>query len=133
MKKLSIILLLGLSLTLITGCSPTGNTLTSSNQSTTASKEEKITISVKITDNTKEVSNKNVKITEGTSLMDLMKKEHKLEEKNGMITAIDGLKQDEQAGYYWTYTINGEWATKGAQETFVKNGDQVEFDYGKVE
>lgn len=133
MKKLGIALLLGMSLTLIGGCSPAGNTSASSSESTTASTQKMITVNLKITDNEKEVSNEKVEIAETSSLMDLMKKEHKLEEKDGMIIAIDDLKQDEQAGYYWTYTINGEWATKGAQETFLKDGDQVEFAYGKVE
>lgn len=133
MKKLGIVLLLGMSLTLISGCSPTGNTTASSSETTTTSTQEMITVNLKITDNDKEVSNEKVELAETTSLMDLMKSKHQVEEKDGMILAIDDLKQDEQAGYYWTYTINGEWATKGAQDTFLKDGDQVEFAYGKVE
>lgn len=134
MKKIGLALLLALSLTVVTGCSPAGNTSASSSESTTSSTQEKISVQIKVTDKNKETtSNEEVKTTETTNLLDLMKQQHKLEEKDGLILAIDGLKQDEQAGYYWTYTINGEWATKGAQETFLKDGDQVEFAYGKVE
>ncbi len=134
MKKLGIILLLSMSLILVTGCSLAGNTSASSSESTTSSTQEKINVQVKVTDKNKDTtSNEEIETTETTNLLDLMKQKHKLEEKDGLITAIDGLKQDEQAGYYWTYTINGEWATKGAQETFLKDGDQIEFAYGKVE
>lgn len=110
MKKLSIVLLLGMSLTLISGCSPTGNTTASSSETTTTSTQEMITVNLKIVDNDKEVSNEKVELAETTSLMDLMNSKHQVEEKDGMILAIDDLKQDEQAGYYWTYTskVNGQ-------------------------
>lgn len=133
MKKLGLILMLGISLSVAAGCTPGGSTSESSSQSTTASTQEMITATVKVVNDGEEVSNEEIETTETTSLLDIMEKDHELEVDNGMIIAIDGTRQDEQAGLYWTYTINGEWAEKGAGETFLKAGDQVEFTYGKFE
>ena len=57
----------------------------------------------------------------------VLKANYKIEEKNGMITSIDGHSQDEAKGLYWMYKINGEMAPKGAAETTVKKGDKIEF------
>ena len=54
--------------------------------------------------------------------MKVLKANYKIEEKNGMITSIDGHSQDEAKGLYWMYKINGEMAPKGAAETTVKRG-----------
>ena len=54
--------------------------------------------------------------------MKVLKANYKIEEKNGMITSIDGHSQDEAKGLYWMYKINGEMAPKGAAETTVKKG-----------
>lgn len=133
MKKLGLVLLLGISLSVVSGCTPAGNTTASSSEPTTSSTQEMITVNLKVVNEGEEVSNEEVETTETTSLLDIMEKDHNLEVDNGMIIGIDGTKQDEQAALYWTYTINGEWAEKGAGETFLKSGDQVEFTYGKFE
>ncbi|EOH93826.1 DUF4430 domain-containing protein [Enterococcus pallens] len=106
-------------MTVVTGCSPAGNTSASSSESTTSSTQEKINVQVKVTDKNKDTtSNEEIETTETTNLLDLMKQKHKLEEKDGLITAIDGLKQDEQAGDYWSYTIYGEWQQKERRKPF---------------
>ncbi|MGM0216082.1 DUF4430 domain-containing protein [Enterococcus sp. AZ109] len=133
MKKLALSLLLGVSLIVVTACSPAGNTSTSSSESTTISTQERINVDLKVVNEGQEVANQELETTETTSLLDIMEKEHTLEVDNGMIISIDGTKQDEKAGLYWTYTINSEWAEKGAGETFLKDGDQIEFTYGKFE
>lgn len=52
-----------------------------------------------------------------------LKKAWKVQENKGFITAIDG---------NWTYTINGKWATKGADKQAVANKDKVKFTLDKV-
>ena len=42
-----------------------------------------------------------------------------------MITSIEGLAQDEAAGYYWTYTINDEMVNTGAKDTSLTEKDRV--------
>ena len=49
--------------------------------------------------------------------MEIMKENFDLVEDKGMITSIEGLAQDEAAGYYWTYTINDEMVNTGAKDT----------------
>jgi len=80
-----------------------------------------------------EIETKTVTFKEGVSLMTIMKDNFDLEENQGMITSIDGLAQDEKAGYYWTYTINDEMITTGADDTFLGNNDKVVFTYEKFE
>ncbi|WP_144808747.1 DUF4430 domain-containing protein [Enterococcus casseliflavus] len=80
-----------------------------------------------------EIETKTVTFKEGVSLMTIMKENFDLEENQGMITSIDGLAQDEKAGYYWTYTINDEMITTGADDTFLGNNDKVVFTYEKFE
>ena len=70
---------------------------------------------------------KTLKVAEESNLMKVLKANYKIEEKNGMITSIDGHSQDESKGLYWMYKINGEMAPKGAAETTVKKGDKIEF------
>lgn len=47
---------------------------------------------------------------------------------NGLITSLCGTQQDEGQGKYWIYTINGEFATVGANEYVPKNGEDIVFD-----
>ncbi|WP_374955781.1 DUF4430 domain-containing protein [Lactobacillus bombicola] len=54
------------------------------------------------------------------------------EEHNGFITAIDGKSQDTHKQIYWTYTINGKFANKGAAEQKVNNHDKVKFTLAKM-
>ena len=48
----------------------------------------------------KQIPAKTVSFKEGTSLMEIMKENFDLVEDKGMITSIEGLAQDEAAGYY---------------------------------
>ncbi len=90
--------------------------------------EKKIAVSVTLTaDQT--TTKKDITTTLKTSLMDVMKDNFDVVEENGMITAIDGLAQNEQEKRYWVFTINGEQINTGAADTYLKEGDAVEFTY----
>lgn len=56
----------------------------------------------------------------------------KVKQTKGFITSIDGKSQNPKKKIYWTYTINGKWAKKGAAEQNVKNNDKVKFTLDKV-
>lgn len=63
----------------------------------------------------------------GDTVMDVLDDNYEVEEDNGMITAIDGLAQDEAKGVYWMFKVNGEMSSTGAEQTPVKEGDKIEF------
>lgn len=44
------------------------------------------------------------------------------------ITSLKGVRQDEEKGYYYTYTLNGGYADGISTQT-VKDGDVLEFNY----
>lgn len=51
----------------------------------------------------------------------------------GFITSIDGMKENQKKGIYWTYTINGEKVNKLANQQTLKNKDKVQFTLDKAE
>ena len=81
----------------------------------------------------KTVSDKSVKIPKKKAkVITGLKKAWKVQETTGFITSIDGKKQNPKKKIYWTYTINGKWATKGADKQAVANKDKVKFTLDKV-
>lgn len=68
-----------------------------------------------------------VTFEEGDSVLEILDAAYDIEETNGFITAIDGLKQDESKKTYWMYKVNGEVADKAAGELEPKPGDKIEF------
>ncbi|MBU5593825.1 DUF4430 domain-containing protein [Amphibacillus sp. MSJ-3] len=70
-----------------------------------------------------------LEVEEGSTLMDILKDNFDIEEDNGFITAINGIKAEEDEPYAWMYTINGEMASVGAADYKVENGDVIEFDF----
>jgi len=68
-----------------------------------------------------------VTVSEGTYLLDAMHTTYDIEEEGGFIAAIEGYEQDEDAGRYWLYYINGEMPSVGAAEYELQEGDQIEW------
>ncbi len=48
------------------------------------------------------------------------------------ITGINGVANDPATGRYWTYTVNGQSATVGADQYQLKDGDQVQWSYDRT-
>lgn len=47
------------------------------------------------------------------------------------IDELDGLASDKLTGQYWTYSINGQFASVGASSYVAKDGDIITWRYGK--
>ncbi|WP_294757946.1 DUF4430 domain-containing protein [uncultured Lactobacillus sp.] len=75
---------------------------------------------------------KTVKVPQKSTVMTGLKKAWKVDSNKGFITAIDGKKQNAKKQIYWTYTINGKYATKGANQQKVANKDKVKFTLAKM-
>ncbi|MUN92737.1 DUF4430 domain-containing protein [Enterococcus gallinarum] len=137
MKRIVIFSLLWLAGIGLSGCSEvtTQTTTTGSNQATASSVVKQQTAEISFVNKTdaqpEQIPSKTVSFKEGTSLMEIMKENFDLVEDKGMITSIEGLAQDEAAGYYWTYTINDEMVNTGAKDTSLTEKDRVVFTYEK--
>ncbi|MEX2784301.1 DUF4430 domain-containing protein [Streptococcus sp. H49] len=121
MKKISKLIVTALSFIVLTACS-TDSTATSSNSA--SSDTGTVQLIVQEDSNT---IDENVTFEKGDTVMDVLQDNYEVEETDGFITAIDGIKQDEEAGKYWMFTINNELAPKAADQIKVKNGDKIEF------
>ena len=109
----------------LTGCS-------TSNSTAKKSAPKQIAVSYTLKEGKKTVDSKTVKMSKKGKVMTGLKKAWKVQENKGFITAIDGKKQNPKKKIYWTYTINGKWASKGADKQAVANKDKVKFTLDKV-
>lgn len=129
MKKMNLLFLTILGVLTISGCATntpeTKNT--SSNESSTSQAIAQTTATIVITVDGKEVENKEVSFNEGDVLYDVMAANFEIEDQDGFINSIDGQSQDESAGKYWMYDLNGEMALEGAKDLVLKSGDTVLF------
>lgn len=66
------------------------------------------------------------------ALLDIMKETFKVEDKDTMVTSIDGHSQDEKENRWWLFTVNGEMAEVGAADLYLEDGDQVEWTLSKL-
>lgn len=129
MKKFTVISSLIIGLFVLSGCQTNQTPSQTSSQASTEATSAVVASSVKIvlTDGEDTIDSKSVAVQSGESLMDVLKEHFSVEEKDGFITSIEGHSQDESQNKYWTFTVNGEMGSKGADETIVEAGDQVDF------
>ncbi|HEL1639739.1 TPA: DUF4430 domain-containing protein [Streptococcus suis] len=70
---------------------------------------------------------KTVTVKKGDSVMDALEESFAVEETEGFITSIDGVSQDEATNTYWSYELNGEFASKGAENQLISENDKIVF------
>ena len=78
----------------------------------------------------KVVATKKTTLKKNDKVITGLKKNWKVKE---VITSIDGMKENQKKGIYWTYTINGEKVNKLANQQTLKNKDKVQFTLDKAE
>jgi hypothetical protein len=73
----------------------------------------------------------NIKMPEESTVLDLLKKKADVTteqtEYGKMIVSINGISQDADANLWWTYTINGEYASLGAEAQQLSDGDVIQW------
>lgn len=103
-------------------------TTTSTAISTTESQlENEVKVTLSLVEDEKEIGSKEISVSEDESVLDILKEQYEVKDDGGFVTAIDGIEQDADNNKYWMYYINDEEAAKGAAETFVKDGDVIEW------
>ena len=81
----------------------------------------------------KVVATKKTTLKKNDKVITGLKKNWKVKEVKGFITSIDGMKENQKKGIYWTFTINGEKVNKLANQQTLKNKDKVQFTLDKAE
>lgn len=94
--------------------------------------KSQVTIEVTMDNGKEEVAKENIEVKAGANVYDVMKENFKIEDDNGMITSIEGKKQDAAASKYWMFEVNDEPAMKGAKDIEVKAGDVITWDLHEV-
>lgn len=138
MKKINKYFLSLLTVTTLTftGC---GNQSTTEQKDTTTTQQTEsnnpettdVEISIKDTVNDKEIIKEDAKIDEN-SLKDYLEKNHKAVFKDGMMTELDGISQDESKNQYWMYYVNDQMAEVGIGDYVPKDGDKIEFRFEQM-
>lgn len=119
MKKISLVLTTLALSTVLVACQAADN-----DRNEAQEKNVQVTLVVEFDGKT---DTKEVTVEEGDNVMDVLEEVHEVEENQGMVTAIDGVSQDEGKKTYWMYDVNNEMAPKGVEEMTVSDGDEIKF------
>lgn len=126
-KWYSVLVAMVLAAGILAGCG------TQESEETTASQEEvqEVTVQVQVSkDNGEEmISEDEITVDEGTTLMEVMEENYEVDQTEGFINSIEGIEGNEEEKLAWMYTINDEEVSVGASEYEVKEGDDIVFDY----
>ncbi|MBB1079443.1 DUF4430 domain-containing protein [Limosilactobacillus sp. STM2_1] len=93
----------------------------------------KINVTYTLKQGKKVVATKKATVNKNAKVITGLKKNWKVEEAKGFVTSIDGMKENQKKGIYWTYTINGKQVNKLANQQTLKNKDKVQFTLDKAE
>ncbi|WP_291290780.1 DUF4430 domain-containing protein [Enterococcus sp.] len=134
MKKLFVVFVMLGGLLVTSGCQRNTSPSSENNQnvqsveSTEGSVDQKqLTATIVLTNQGEEVTSKEVTFQENESLLKVMKENFTIEEKDGFITSIDGMSQDQKNNVFWVYTVNDEMSDKAAQDLLLKKDDTITF------
>lgn len=82
-------------------------------------------LQIKVVDSKEEID-KEIEISDGAILMEILKEHFTVDEKDGFINGVGKISVDEKNKEFLAIYINGETAMKGANDLEVMNGDLVE-------
>lgn len=79
------------------------------------------------------LAEESLEVEEGSTLLEVMAENFDIEEEDGFIHSINGVKAEDGEPYAWMFDINGEIAMVGAADYELEDGDLVEFDFQSYE
>ena len=123
MKKLLALALLTVSLG---ACAqPAAPTKQTSQETTTTVKAEQ-TITVNVKKDGEPISGSPFTLTfkDGDKLLTVMKEQM---QKDGFVSAINGIEQEPANQKYWLFDVNGEMSPVGANQVDLKQGDVIDW------
>lgn len=99
-----------------------------------ASDSQATKVSIVIMDevNKKEILKEDAEIKKDENLQSYLEKNHKAVFEKGMMTELEGIKQDPAKKQYWMYYVNGKMAEVGIGDYKVNENDKIEFKFQEM-
>ena len=99
-----------------------------------ASDSQATKVSIVIMDevNKKEILKEDAEIKKDENLQSYLEKNHKAVFEKGMMTELEGVKQDPAKKQYWMYYVNGKMAEVGIGDYKVNENDKIEFKFQEM-
>ena len=99
-----------------------------------ASDSQATKVSIVIMDevNNKEILKEDAEIKKDENLQQYLEKNHKAVFEKGMMTELEGVKQDPAKKQYWMYYVNGKMAEVGIGDYKVNENDKIEFKFQEM-
>src|SRR5690554_2491507 len=126
MKMKNILFAIVLTLGILVGCGTADN---NPNVADTEQTEVQVEIIISLENQEEILEEEVLTVDAGTSLMEVMEENFDIINNGGFISSINGIQAEDGQPYAWMYTVNGEDATKGAEDYIIKDGDVIEFDF----
>ena len=126
MKKLLALALLTLSLG---ACAQPAAPAKQTSQETTTTAKVEQTITVNVKKDGEPISGSPFTLTfkDGDKLLTVMKEQMQIVEKDGFVSAINGIEQEPANQKYWLFDVNGEMSQVGANQVDLKQGDVIDW------
>lgn len=121
---------------LLTACGqvPANTTATTTSvETTTATQTTSVTLNITKDGQAIEGSPFTLTFKEGDNLLDVMKVQLKIVEKDGFISSINGVEQVPSEQKYWLFDVNGQMSPVGAKEVLLKAGDVIDWKLNKLQ
>ena len=133
MKKIIGILTASLLLTACGQAPANTNSTTTSVETTTAVQTTSVTLNITKDGQSIEGSPFTLTFKEGDNLLDVVKAQLKIVEKDGFISSINGVEQVPSEQKYWLFDVNGQMSPVGTKEVLLKAGDVIDWKLNKLQ
>lgn len=115
------------------GQAPTTTTTKETTAETTVAQSTTVTLNITKDGQAIEGSPFTLTFKEGDNLLDVMKAQLKIVEKDGFISSINGVEQVPAENKYWLFDVNGTMSPVGAKEVILKAGDVIDWKLNKLQ
>lgn len=119
----------------LTACGQAPTTTTTQEATTATTAAQSTTVTLNITKDGEAIEGSPFTLTfkEGDNLLDVMKVQLKIVEKDGFISSINGVEQVPAENKYWLFDVNGTMSPVGAKEVILKAGDVIDWKLNKLQ
>ena len=119
----------------LTACGQAPTTTTTQETTTATTVAQSTTVTLNITKDGEAIEGSPFTLTfkEGDNLLDVMKAQLKIVEKDGFISSINGVEQVPAENKYWLFDVNGAMGPVGAKEVILKAGDVIDWKLNKLQ
>lgn len=107
----------------------TESTAVESSSEVSSAEVSAITVSFSFEEDEEAVADlaKEVEVEEGQTVLEALQANYEVTEEGGMVTAIEGIEQNEEESKWWLYSVNDEQPNVGAAEYILQDGDEVKW------